>query len=108
VNRLGVAYTGINNWLKKTGEAPVIVDDLKAKRSVKRLQSYYWNNGWFNVETDYKINSLENQKATVSYFVRPHKPYFIDTLTTKIESKAADSIYQLNKSKSTIIRMLIL
>ncbi|WP_299441586.1 POTRA domain-containing protein [uncultured Aquimarina sp.] len=103
VNRLGVGYTGVNNWLKKTGEAPVIVDESKAKRSVNRLQSYYWNNGWFNVETDYKINPEENQRASVSYYVKPHKPYFIDSLDTKIESKAADSIYKLNQTKSTII-----
>ncbi|WP_449224259.1 translocation and assembly module lipoprotein TamL [Aquimarina rubra] len=103
VTRLGVGYAGVNNWLKKTGEAPVIVDESKAKRSVKRLQSYYWNNGWFNIETDYKVNYEENQRASVSYFVKPHKPYFIDSLHTKIESKAADSIYKLNQSGSAII-----
>ncbi|MHA7059890.1 translocation and assembly module lipoprotein TamL [Aquimarina sp. M1] len=103
VNRLGVGYAGINNWLKKTGEAPVIVDESKAKRSVKRLESYYWNNGWFNIEADYKINYEKNQRASISYFVKPHKPYFIDSLYTKIESKAADSIYKLNQNKSTII-----
>nr|WP_298541292.1 BamA/TamA family outer membrane protein [uncultured Aquimarina sp.] len=103
VNRLGTGYTGLNNWLKKTGEAPIIVDESKAKRSVKRLQSYYWNNGWFNVETDYKINLEENQRASVAYYVQPHKPYFIDSLHTKIESKAVDSIYKLNQSESSII-----
>uniref|UniRef100_UPI00406BA348 translocation and assembly module lipoprotein TamL n=1 Tax=Aquimarina besae TaxID=3342247 RepID=UPI00406BA348 len=103
VYRLGAGYAGINNWLKKTGEAPVIVDESKAKRSVKRLESYYWNNGWFNIETDYKINYGENQRASVSYFVKPHKPYFIDSLYTKIESKAADSIYKLHESESSII-----
>ncbi|MDH7445110.1 translocation and assembly module lipoprotein TamL [Aquimarina sp. 2201CG14-23] len=103
VDRLGVGYTGVNNWLKKTGEAPVMVDDAKANRSIKRLKSYYWNNGWFNVEADYKINKTEDQRASVSYYVQPHKPYFIDSLYTKIESKVADSIYQLHKSKSNII-----
>lgn len=103
VNRLGVAYSGINNWLKKAGEAPVIVDSAKVKRSVKRLQSYYWNNGWFNVKTDYSINYEEDQRASTSYYVRPHKPYFIDTLNTKIDSKVADSIYKLHQNESSIV-----
>ncbi|WP_027395734.1 BamA/TamA family outer membrane protein [Aquimarina latercula] len=103
VNRLGVAYTGINNWLKKAGETPTIIDESKAKRSVKRLQSYYWNNGWFNVKTDYKINLNEDQRASVSYYIQPSKPYFIDSLNTKIESKAADSIYKLHQKKSNIV-----
>ncbi|MCB0376697.1 MAG: outer membrane protein assembly factor, partial [Sinomicrobium sp.] len=27
VVELGNSYSGINNWLKKTGEAPVVIDD---------------------------------------------------------------------------------
>ncbi len=103
VNRLGAAYTGINNWLKKAGEAPVIVDESSAKRSVKRLQSYFWNNGWFNVNTDYKITQEENQKASVSYYIKPGKPYIIDSLSTKIESKVVDSIYKSNLKSTNIV-----
>jgi len=103
VNRLGVGYAGINNWLKKTGEAPVILDESKTKRSVKRLQSYYWNNGWFNVETGYNIHREDDQTASASYFVTPHKPYFIDSLNTRIESRVADSIYKIHQNESIII-----
>ncbi|WP_344924434.1 BamA/TamA family outer membrane protein [Aquimarina addita] len=103
VDRLGVGYTGFNNWLKSTGEPPVIVDSTKAKRSEKRLESYYWNNGWFNVEADYKIIQEKNQKATVAYYIEPHKPYFIDSLNTKIESTVADSIYRVHLKESKII-----
>lgn len=104
VDRLGVGYTGINNWLKSTGEPPAIVDSTKAKRSEKRLESYYWNNGWFNVEADYKIKREKKKKATVSYYIQPRKPYFIDSLNTKIESIVADSIYRNHISKSKIVK----
>ncbi len=103
VNRLGAGLSNINDWVKKTGEAPTILDESKIKRSVKRLQSYYWNNGWFNIEADYKINTKNDKRATVDYFIAPHKPYFIDSLSTRIESKVADSIYQLHTEKSKII-----
>nr|WP_200822860.1 BamA/TamA family outer membrane protein [Aquimarina sp. AU58] len=103
VDRLGVGLSRINEWLKSTGEPPSIIDESKVKRSIKRLQAYYWNNGWFNIEADYKINTKDNKTATVDYYVKPHQPYFIDSLNTRIESKVADSIYQLNTEKSTII-----
>ncbi|GAA4277211.1 translocation and assembly module lipoprotein TamL [Aquimarina mytili] len=103
VDRLGVGLSGINDWLKKTGEAPTIIDESKTKRAVKRLQSYYWNNGWFNNKVDYKINRKEDKKATIDYYIRPNSPYFIDSLHTRIESMVADSIYQLNTEKSAII-----
>ncbi len=103
VDRLGVGLNGINEWVKSTGEQPSILDESKIKRSIKRLQSYYWNNGWFNIEADYKINTEDNKKATVDYYVKPHQPYIIDSLSTKIKSTVADSIYKLHTEKSTII-----
>ncbi|PKV49728.1 outer membrane protein assembly factor BamA [Aquimarina sp. MAR_2010_214] len=103
VDRLGAGLSGINEWIKSTGESPSIIDESKVKRSIKRLQAYYWNNGWFNIKADYKINRENNKTATVDYYVNPNEPYFIDSLKTKIESKVVDSIYKLNTQKSTII-----
>ncbi|MBQ4822316.1 BamA/TamA family outer membrane protein [Aquimarina sp. MMG016] len=104
VNRLGVGLAGINEWIKETGEAPTIIDESKAKRSLNRLKAYYWNNGWFNVEGDYKINRGNDQRATIDYYIKPQQPYQIDSLYTKIESKDADSLYIKNKEASKIVR----
>ncbi len=103
VDRLGKGLTGINEWIKKTGEPPSILDEGKIKRSEKRLQAYFWNNGWFNIKTNYKIDKSEDKRATVSYYIKPNQPYVIDSLHTKIDSKVADSIYQIHKDKSTIV-----
>src|SRR6187402_1510551 len=43
-------YYGIHQFLKETGEAPVIVDTLKAKKSLTRLKSYYFKDGYFDVD----------------------------------------------------------
>ncbi len=104
VDRLGVGLSGINEWVKSTGEPPTIIDESKVKRSTKQLKAYYWNNGWFNTEVDYKINIKDNKKASVDYYIKPHHPYIIDSLQTKIESKVADSIYKVNSEKSAIIK----
>lgn len=96
------ARIGFNNWLKTTGEAPVIVNKEKIEKSEKQLEAYYFNNGWFNVDATSKTDTLENKKATVSYFVKTGKPYIIDSLTTKIASPVVDSIYKVSEKQSFI------
>lgn len=91
-------YLGFSNFLKETGEAPVIVDTLKAEKSLIRLKSHYSNNGYFNIKASYKLDSLAPKKAQVSYFLTPGNPYFIDTVTTKIQTPALDSLYKKTKS----------
>lgn len=91
-------YLGFSNFLKETGEAPVIVDTLKAEKSLIRLKSHYLNNGFFNVKASYKLDSLTPKKAQVSYFITPGNPYFIDTVSTKIQTPALDSLYKKTKS----------
>ncbi len=103
IDRLGVGLNGFNEWIKKTGEPPSIVEELKTKRSTKRLQAYYWNKGWFNAKTDYEIIEENNQRAAINYYITPNKPYFIDSLQTKIVSEVADSIYRMSAENSNII-----
>jgi len=40
-------YSGIHSFLKKTGEAPVIVDSARTDKSLLRIKSHYFNNGYF-------------------------------------------------------------
>ncbi len=91
-----------NNWIKKTGEAPVVVNDTLTKKSLKRLESYYWNNGWFDVKSSSETNRGDNQRATVDYSITTGKPYSIDSLSTRIASPVVDSIYKTIEKNSTI------
>lgn len=93
---------GFNNWLKKTGEAPVILDDSKVERSIRRLEAYYFHNGWFNAKATSKITRNDNQRATVDYQVATGEPYIVDSLSTKIDSRVVDSLYLVSKGKSHI------
>ncbi|UZO82547.1 outer membrane protein assembly factor [Aquimarina sp. ERC-38] len=102
VKRLGVGYAGFNQWLEETGQAPVVIDSAKTIKSEKRLQAYYWNNGWFNVSTGYKIDYSDNKRATVDYYIQPRQPYTLAAVKTRITSKVADSIYQLHLDESLL------
>ena len=93
-----------NEWIKRTGEEPVIVSEEETNKSDNRLKSWYWNNGWFNVETDYEIIPLEDKdkRARVEYYVTTHEPYIVDSIKTEISSQALDSLYELHKANSAI------
>ena len=104
VNRLGKSfwYYGIHEFLKRTGEPPVIVNKERTDKSLLRLKYYYFNNGFFNVNAAYKIDTLSIKKAKVKYEITPGNPYFLDSLKTTILTPALDSLYQTIKSNTFI------
>jgi len=106
VDRLGQSffYSGIHKFLKRTGEPPVIIDEARAKKSATRLKAYYFNNGYFNAKTSYKIDTLPNKKGQIKYSILTGEPYFIDSLSRQITSPELDSLYVKNISKTLVIK----
>lgn len=104
VNRLGQSfwYAGIHNFLRDNGEPPTIIDVKSAQKSAKRLQSYYFNLGYFDVKTGFTIDSVAPKKAKINYTVDTGKSYIIDSLAVAINSPALDSLYQLKKELSLV------
>ncbi len=102
VDRYKESRINFNNWLKKTGEAPVIVSEAKTKRTIKNLENYYYYNGWFDREISYDITKHDNKRASIDYQIKTGKPYIIDTLYSSTPSTLLDSIYQTAKQKSLI------
>ena len=102
VDRLGKSffYHGIHDFLKKTGEAPVIIDTLKTEKSLLRLKYYYFNNGFFNVSAKYTIDTVSAKKAKIKYTITTGKPYVLDTLKTTILTPVLDSLYQVSKANT--------
>ena len=105
VDRLGQSfwYHGIHDFLKKTGEAPVIIDTIRSKKSISRLKYYYFSNGFFNVKANYKIDSLAAKKAKIKYTITTGSPYSLDTLATSIATPVLDSMYQ-SKISNTFLK----
>ena len=104
VNRLGESfyYAGIHEFLAKTGEPPVIVDQKSTDKSSLRLKSYYFNNGYFNAKAVSKTDSVQAKKAKVKYSVTTGNPFIIDSLSTTILTPVLDSLYQSRKASSNI------
>ena len=95
-------YAGLDEFLKKTGEAPVLVDQFKSKKTLLRLKSYYFNNGYFHSTTAFKIDTLTPKKAKISYTVVKGNVSYIDTIAIKIDTPALDSLFQKTKNLSLI------
>jgi outer membrane protein assembly factor BamA len=105
VDELGYSYIGFNRWLQKSGDAPVIIEDERTKKSVEKVKQWYSKRGWFNTEAEYTVenNEKKDKRASITYNVTRHKPYFIDSIQEKISSPVVDSLFQMTKDKSFII-----
>lgn len=104
VQRLGNSFvvSGISNFLKKTGEPPVLVDIARVKKSRNRLFTYYYKQGYFRANVSYKIDTIANKRANVTYNVVTGQPYMLDSIATYIETPALDSLYKIKKKEALI------
>ncbi|MFM7894580.1 MAG: hypothetical protein ACKO8L_01265 [Flavobacterium sp.] len=104
VERLGKSFfvSGLPNFMKETGEAPVIIDKKKAERSQERLSGFYYNNGYIKNEVTHSIDSVGKKKGKITYKVTTGKPYFIDSIFKIIETPIIDTLYAREEKKSFI------
>lgn len=104
VNRLGqsFAFSGFSDFLMKTGEPPVIFDSTSTKKSLKRLQYFYFNKGYFDVKSAYTTDTTTVKKLALKYKLTLGEPYIIDSVLTEIATPALDSLYNLKKESSFI------
>jgi outer membrane protein assembly factor BamA len=104
VERLGQSFFvgGLSNFLKTTGEAPVIIEPKKIELSKQRLSGFYYNNGFLKNEVSIAIDSVGKKRSKITYRVKTGKPYVIDSISRTIETPALDSLYALEESKSFI------
>jgi len=104
VLQLNKYYNDLNEWKKKNGEKLEIIDSVKTKISIENLKSYYKNNGYFNSKISSKviIDQNNNYYGKVIYNITTGNQYFLDSITTNIESKVLKSIFSSSKNKSIL------
>lgn len=101
---LDTSKVKFNKWFQKIGTAPVIIDEKRTAKSLKQIEKYFYNKGWFNVTGSYKINkdSTKEKRGSVSYSINQREPYAIDSIIENISSPIVDSLYQQNKNRTFI------
>ncbi|WP_116786881.1 translocation and assembly module lipoprotein TamL [Flavobacterium psychrotrophum] len=104
VDRLGKSFlvSGISNFLKRTGEPPVLIDLNRIKKSKNRLYAYYYKQGYFRAKASFTIDTLANKRAVVKYDIETGEPYRIDSINTYIETPVLDEMYNASKNLSVL------
>ncbi|MGB1042213.1 MAG: hypothetical protein ACPGU6_02380, partial [Tenacibaculum sp.] len=92
-------FIGFNNWFLKSGQAPIIIDDKKTRRTVTNLDAYFQNEGYFRTKTTAQKDTLSKKKGRITYNISRGKPSFIDSINTYISSRVLDSIYENDTEK---------
>mgnify|MGYP006104253851 FL=1 len=100
--RLQQTYTGLNNSVKKLGEAPALIDSVKVIKSIDNLTKYYKQNGWHDINANYKIDYSTSKKGNITYNIETGPKYLIDSIRYNIDSQVIDSIYNIHKNNSFI------
>ena len=93
---------GFNSWLKRTGEAPVIWEEEKTRKSVTRLQNYHINNGWFDVTASYTATPADDKRVEIQYEVNTGPAFIIDSITKKIESPLVELLYEATQKDALV------
>ncbi len=91
---------GIHDFLRNNGSQPVIFEDKKIKKSVKKLLNYLDNIGYPKAKVTCKIDTISEKKIKTTYYITKNSAYTLDTLSHEIASPKLDSMYQkiLNNS----------
>ncbi|MEL6975719.1 MAG: outer membrane protein assembly factor, partial [Bacteroidota bacterium] len=105
VNRLRESFVvkGANDFLKRIGEPPSIIDTTLAQKSIDRLKAYYNTKGYFNSKGQYVIVPTKRKKrAELNYNLDLGQPYSIDSVATNITSYQLDSMYQKYRTETFV------
>ncbi|WP_075341720.1 translocation and assembly module lipoprotein TamL [Tenacibaculum agarivorans] len=93
-------FIGLNNWYLKNGQAPIVIDDIKTKKTVNKLQAYFVTEGYFRAKVGSKKDTVGKRKGAITYTITKGKPSFLDSIYTDIKSPILDSLYQKNAHKN--------
>ena len=93
--------TKFKKWLKKTGEAPVLISSVKPGVTTAIIDAKLFNIGIFKSYTESKIVEKKHT-AKVIYTSHIHKPYTVKELIYSISDDSLSQIILTEKKKSFI------
>ncbi|MCK5781100.1 MAG: BamA/TamA family outer membrane protein [Flavobacteriales bacterium] len=94
-------YISLQEWLKETGEKPVISKKKKVTSSTEQLIQLYKTKGFFKATGSDSIK-YEYKKAKVKYYIATGPAYFIDSIEYEIPSEVLLKLYKKEIDKSFI------
>ncbi|MDR3652583.1 MAG: BamA/TamA family outer membrane protein [Paludibacter sp.] len=90
-----------DKWLRKNGEAPVLMSSVNPKATSAVIDAKLFNMGYFNSYTEFKIIEKKHT-ASVLYTSHVHKPYDIKDITYDISDDSLSHIIFSDKANCFI------
>jgi len=90
-NMSGEKDNGMNRWLRRIGEEPVLYDQYEAEGNNKQLGLYMRNKGYYHSTVNDTVE-FKRGKAKVSYDIKAGGPYRIRRVSYILEDTTLNSI----------------
>ena len=82
-----------NEWKRKIGEEPVLLDMNLTRKSAENLKVYMDTKGFFSSQASFEVDTLSRRRrASVTYRVRQGAPYLIDTVSYEFRDRFLEQI----------------
>lgn len=94
---------GWNNWKRRIGQEPVLLDRNLTERSARNLKVYMDSKGFFSSQAAFEIDTLSRRRrARVTYRTRQGEPYRIDTISYEFRDKFLEQIVLPDTARSLL------
>lgn len=82
-----------NNFKRKMGEEPVLLDTVLTEKSVQNLQTYMHTRGYFSSSVECKTDTTRRKRrAELTYILRQGEPTRIDSISYEFRDESLRSI----------------
>ncbi len=94
-------WIGYYKLIAAIGEEPVILDTSLVNKTKKQFEMYLKNRGYYNAYISDSI-AFEKRKATVYYFIKPNKAYYINKVKYSFKDASIKNIIYSDTANSYI------
>lgn len=91
-----------NNFKRKIGEAPVLLDMEQTMKSVRNLRTYLDTRGYFSSDVTCSIDTLPRRRAAVTYTIRQGEPMRIDSIAYDFRDNSLRPVILADTAKTLV------
>ncbi|MEG2613419.1 MAG: BamA/TamA family outer membrane protein [Alistipes sp.] len=96
---------GWNNFKRKLGQEPVLLDNSLTTQSAKNLKIYMDSKGFLSSQVFFEVDTLSRRKrASITYRTVQNKPYHIDSIAYDFRDKFLEQIILPDTTHSLLRR----
>lgn len=86
-------YNGWNNFKRRLGQEPVLLDMDLTERSSRNLKVYMDSKGYLSSQSSFEVDTVSRRKrAEITYRIRQNEPYRIDSIAYDFRDKFLEQI----------------